>query len=337
MWLTLQGHDAVVEQFRRTLTAGRLASTYLFVGPEGVGKRAFALRLAQVLLCLRNDPAAMNPCGECESCRLAAAGNHPDVDVVGLLKDKRNLLISQFVGEDDKRNREGLCHNIAMRPMLGPRRVAIIDDADRLTTESANCLLKTLEEPPPGAVIILIGTSRSRQLPTILSRAQVVRFQPLPREVVHDLILAEGVADNAADAQRLAERSGGSLTRARDLADDALFEMRDRVVSQWDAGALDMSRLARELDEFITAAGKEAEHRRQRFRQLLSLVAGRLSERVRADAESGQADERTLEAIDRTLEAEEFVDRNANQATLLESWLDSLATLLQPTATRLSH
>jgi DNA polymerase-3 subunit delta' len=275
----------------------------------------------------------MKPCGACESCRLAAAGNHPDLDVVGLLKDKRNLLISQFVGEDDKRNREGLCHNIAMRPMLGRRRVAIIDDADRLTTESANCLLKTLEEPPPGAVIILIGTSRSRQLPTILSRAQVVGFQPLPLEVARDLILAEGIADNPAAAHRLAERSGGSLTRARDLADDALFEMRDRVVSQWNAGDIDMSRLPRELDEFISAAGKEAEHRRQRFRQLLSLVAARLTEQLRTSAAAGQFDERTLEAIDRTLEAEEFVDRNANQATLLESWLDALATLLQrPTA-----
>src|SRR5687768_7436957 len=169
MWQTIQGHDAVVEHFRQTLAAARLASTYLFVGPEGVGKRSFALKLAQVLLCLRNDPAEMSPCGECDSCRLAAAGSHPDLDVVGLLKDKRNLLISQFIGEDQSRNREGLCHNIAMRPMLGGRRVAIIDDADRLTTESANCLLKTLEEPPPGAVIILIGTSRSRQLPTILS------------------------------------------------------------------------------------------------------------------------------------------------------------------------
>ena len=333
MWLDLQAHDAIVEQFRRTLAAGRLASTYLFVGPEGVGKRSFALRLAKVLLCLRNDPAEMHPCDDCESCRLAAAGNHPDIDLVGLLKDKRNLLISQFVGEDDKRNREGLCHNIAMRPMLGPRRVAIIDDADRLTTESANCLLKTLEEPPPGAVIILIGTSRSRQLPTILSRAQVVRFQPLPIPAVRDFILAEGIANNASSAQRLAERSGGSLSAARNLADEGLFQLRDRVVSQWNAGRLDIARLARELDEFIAAGGKEAEHRRNRFRQLLSLIASEFREQVRTSAAVGVVDERLLEAIDRTLEAEEFVDRNANQATLLEAWLDGLASLLQqPTA-----
>jgi DNA polymerase-3 subunit delta' len=187
-----------------------------------------------------------------------------------------------------------------------------------------------LEEPPPGAVIILIGTSRSRQLPTILSRAQVVRFQSLPLEVVRDLVLTAGIADTPAAAARLAERSGGSISLARDLADDALFDLRDRVVSQWNADALDTAKLAREIDEFITGAGKEAEHRRQRFRQLLSLIAARLSEQLRASAAAGQFDERVIEAIDRTLEAAEFVDRNANQATLLESWLDALATLLQP-------
>jgi DNA polymerase-3 subunit delta' len=331
MWLNLQGHDDVVEQFRRTLAANRLASTYLFVGPEGVGKRAFALRLAQVLLCQRHESAEMQPCGECDSCRLAEAGSHPDIDVVSLLKDKRNLLISQFIGDGDARNREGLCHNISMRPMLGRRRVAIIDDADRLTTESANCLLKTLEEPPTGAVIILIGTSRSRQLPTILSRAQVVRFQPLPLEVVRDLVLAEGLAAEEASATRIAERSSGSLARARALADDALFEMRDRFSSQWNAGVLDTARLARELEDFINAAGKEADPRRQRFRQLLHLVADKFTKSLRQASITGEIDERVLAAIDRTLEAEEQIDRNANQATLLETWLDDLAELLTPT------
>jgi DNA polymerase III subunit delta' len=330
MWQTIQAHDAIVDQFRGALAAGRLASTYLFVGPEGVGKRTFALRLAQTLLCQTNDPAEMSPCGQCESCRLALKGNHPDLDVVGLLKDKRELLIHQFIGEGDTRNREGLCHNIAMRPMLGPRRVAIIDDADRLRTESANCLLKTLEEPPPGAVIILIGTSRSRQLPTILSRAQVVRFQPLPLAVIAELALAEGLAPDEASAKRLAERSGGSLTRARDLADDALFEARDRFLNQWNAGRLDAARLARDLEEFVSAAGKEAADRRQRFTQLLSLVADKLSESLRQTAAAGEIDEATLAAIDRTLEAQEQIDRNANQATLLETWLDDLAELLNP-------
>jgi DNA polymerase-3 subunit delta' len=219
--------------------------------------------------------------------------------------------------------------------MLGRRRVAIIDDADWFTPESANCLLKTLEEPPPGAVIILIGTSRSRQLPTILSRSQVIRFKPLPDDVVRDLALAEGfIADGA--AEELAARSHGSLTLARQLADAALWQMRDRFAAQWLSGELDAPRLAREVDEFINAAGKEADARRQRFRQLLNLVAAKLSESLRQLAAEGRPADATLAAIDRCLEAEEQLDRNANQSTLLESWIDDLANcqVLAKTATR---
>jgi DNA polymerase-3 subunit delta' len=326
MWQGIQGHDAVVERFRRTLQANRLASTYLFVGPEGVGKRAFALKLAQTLLCTRHDPADMEPCGQCESCLLALAGNHPDLDLISLQPGKRQLLLSQFVGERDSRNQEGLCRSIALRPMIGRRRVAIIDDADWFNVESANCLLKTLEEPPPGAVIILIGTSRSRQLPTILSRAQIVRFQPLSTKAVSDLLQANGIAGDDRTAGELAQRSQGSVTSARELADQALWQMRDRIMASWHGGEFDLSRIMREIEEFINDAGKEAELRRNRFRQLLTLVARKLSDELRTEPDADDA-EILLEALDLCLEAEQQLDRNANQSTLLESWADSLSSL----------
>jgi DNA polymerase-3 subunit delta' len=326
MWQTIEGHDAVVEQFRGALAAGRLATTYLFVGPEGIGKRAFARQLAQALLCTASDPVRLEPCGQCESCRLAAAGNHPDLIQVARQTGTKFLKVEQFIGERDHRNQEGLCHDVSLRPMLGRRRVAIIDDADWFTPESANCLLKTLEEPPPGAVIILIGTSRSRQLPTILSRAQVIRFKPLPEDAIRNLILAEGFVDDDAAAANLAAKSHGSLTLARQLSDAALWQMRDRFAAQWQSGELDAPRLAREVEEFINAAGKEADARRQRFRQLLNLVAAKLSESLRRLSTEGLPADATLAAIDRCLEAEEQLDRNANQSTLLESWIDDLAS-----------
>ena len=329
MWQSIQGHDPIVQQFRETLAAGRLATTYLFVGPEGVGKRTFALKLAQSLLCTASEPTALAPCGQCESCRLFAAGNHPDFQLVERERGVRSLKVEQFIGDRDHRNQEGLCHDISLRPILSRRRVAIIDDADWFTPESANSLLKTLEEPPPGAVIILVGTSRSRQLPTILSRSQVIRFQPLSEETVRDLALANGLAADEAAATRLAQRSGGSMTRARDLADDALFEIRDRFMAGWNAGHLDAARFARELEEFINAAGKEADARRRRFHQFLGLVADRLQSALRQAAIEGQPGEALLAAIDRCLEAEEQIDRNANQSTLIETWLDDLATIRQ--------
>ena len=239
MWQGLRGHDAVVEQFRRTLRVGRLASTYLFVGPEGIGKRSFAMKLARTLLCPQLDESRLEPCGSCESCRLAESGSHGDLHLVAREPGAKFLKIEYFIGDREHRHREGLAFELALRPHVGTRRVAVIDDADWLNQESANALLKTLEEPPLGAVIILVGTSRSRQLPTILSRCQVIRFHPLPTDELAELILAQGIAATSDAAEQLALRSEGSLSRARELADEALWQLRDRVVAQWRAGQLD--------------------------------------------------------------------------------------------------
>lgn len=327
MWQGIHAHDDVVDRFRRTLAAGRLASTYLFVGPDGIGKRTLALKLAKALLCRGTGAASLDPCGVCESCLLADARNHPDLHVVQRIAGKKFLLLEQFIGDRDHRHRTGMCHEISLRPMVGRRRVAIIDDADWLNQESANSLLKLLEEPPPATVIILIGTSRSRQLPTIQSRAQLVRFDSLPHDTVRDLVLAEGLAADQGAAADLATRSGGSLARARDLANPLLGQACNRIVAAWQSGDFDVLRLVRDTDEVILAAGKEADARRARFRQILSLVGDAIRETLHnGDAQHADAD-RTLSALDRCLEAEEQLDRNANQGTLLESWLDDLASL----------
>ena len=328
MWQGIQGHDAVVEHFQHTLAARRLATTYLFVGPEGVGKRALALKLAQALLCTVRDAAALDPCGQCESCRLAAAGNHPDLLTIQR-EGSKFLKVEQFIGDREHRNQEGLCHDISLRPMLGGRRVAIIDDADWFTPESANCLLKTLEEPPPGAVIIMIGTSRSRQLPTILSRSQVVRFEPLPEAVVAELAVAHGLASDDATAAALAARSEGSLTKARELADVELWQLRDRFAAQWQAGHFDAARLIGEIDAAINAAGKESDARRQRLRQFFLLAGDALRQQLRNACSEDRLCNAELAALDRCMEAEEQLDRNANQSTLVECWLDDLTTILE--------
>src|SRR3954467_10523657 len=101
MWHGIVGHDDVVDRFRRTLATGRLASTYLFVGPPGVGKRRFAIELAHSLLCTEVDDALLEPCGKCDSCRMFAAGSNPDLDIVALRPEKSDLAISQFVGYDE--------------------------------------------------------------------------------------------------------------------------------------------------------------------------------------------------------------------------------------------
>ena len=336
MWQGIYGHDAVVERFRCNLEAGRLASSYLFLGPAGVGKRTFALRLAKASLCRDSPESALAPCGNCDSCRLMDAGTHPDIDVVGLPPGKRELPISTFLGDRDHRHQEGLCHKIGLRPMMGRRRVAIIDDADGLNTESANCLLKTLEEPPPGAVLILIGTNRSRQLPTMLSRTQIVRFEPLPVAVVASLLIEHGIVSEVSEADSLAQQSGGSLQRAIDVLAMNLNDYRPQLLRQFSGSSFDTVRLVSVVSDFVAEAGAEAEAKRQRVRATFDLV----TEHVRGVLRNGGAPEslnrapesRVLAAMDRCIQAEEELDRNANQATLLECWVDDLSRLLTLTA-----
>lgn len=341
-WQGILGHDEVVERFRTALERGRLASTYLFVGPAGVGKAAFARKLAQTLLCPVCPAAEMAPCGVCASCVQAVAGTHPDLLTVSRPEDKSDIPVALFIGPKERRMQEGLCHDIGLRPLMGGRRVALIDDADYLNDEGANCLLKTLEEPPPRSVMILIGTSADRQLPTIRSRSQIVRFAPLPAPELAELIEREGLA-NGDDAARLADFAEGSLRRARELAAPELWTFRSQLNAALSEPAVDSPRLAQQVNDFVNEAGKEAPPRRERLRLVIgfALALYRATVRTLADAPAVGDDEvarcakrlaaaeqidieRAGLCIDRCLAALAHVDRNANQSTVIESWLDDL-------------
>jgi DNA polymerase-3 subunit delta' len=345
MWQGILRHDHVAEQFRTALRRGRLASTYLFVGPEGIGKRRFALALAKALLCRHTADDPLEPCGRCESCRLFDAGNHPDLDVMGLPKDKSTLPLDLFIGDKDHRNQDGLCHRISLRPFLGGRKIAIIDDADHFSAESANCLLKTLEEPPPRSLLILIGTSPSRQLPTIRSRSQVVRFQPLTPEDVAEILLQNGLATDRAQAEQLAAHSGGSVARAKALADAALWEFREQLLRELITGPANSVRMARAIQTFVDDAGKEASDRRERLRTVIAFAEdfyrGLLRSdigapvegddrllgaiRTRASDRRVSSAHRVLASLDGCLTTEESVDRNANLALVIQRWCEDLA------------
>jgi DNA polymerase III subunit delta' len=321
MWQGIVGHDEVVEQFRRTLAAGRLASTYLFVGPPGVGKRRFAIELAHSLLCTEATEEKLAPCGQCESCRIFAAGNHPDWEVVGLPPDKAMLPIELFIGDKVHRNQEGLCHRLGLRPFFGRRKVAIVDDADHFSIPSANCLLKTLEEPPPSAVLILIGTSPSRQLPTIRSRSQLIRFQPLASDTVAQILLDTGAVSDRDLAVRISALSEGSVERAVQLADPALWEFRRQVSAALGAARFDSVRLMRQVQAFVDEGGKESSQKRDRLR----IVIGFAVESYRALMRNELAPHTALLALDACLTALEQIDRNANVGLVIQMWCESLA------------
>jgi DNA polymerase-3 subunit delta' len=271
------------------------------------------------------------------------AGTHPDIDFVAKPSDKSYLPLELLLGDKEHRRREGLLHNIGLKPFMGGRKIAIIDDADFLNAEGANALLKTLEEPPPRSVLILIGTSPAKQLPTIRSRCQLIRFQPLDETIVADLLLKNGFAQDTSEAQRLAHFSGGSLEQAQQLSDPDLWTFRGTLYQRLAEGVFDNVAFAPTVTQFVDSAGKEAPPRRQRFHKIVQFAADFYRHLLRAQAgavEASDADMRqfietalrrtkidpeiTAKRLERCLETDQQIDRNANQSTLIEAWLDGL-------------
>ncbi len=343
-WQGILGHDDLVAQFRRSLVRHRLPSALLFVGPAGIGKRTFALGLAQTLLCQQVAPAEMAPCGTCPACQQVLAGTHPDLQMVACPPGKNVIPVETFIGSGERRMREGLCHEIALKPFMGGRKVAVIDDADYLATEGANCLLKTLEEPPPASLLILIGTSAEKQLPTIRSRCQTIRFQPLSADLLSQLLLQAGLAEDAESAQRIAEYSGGSLEVAQQMADPALWQFRKPLLGQLSQSRFDSVALANTVTAFVDDAGADAPSRRIRSAQVIQFAMDFYRELLRAFSGSTAGGDEHLQAavahatqhwtagplaaeacLLRCLEAQEQIGRNVNPATLLACWVDDLS------------
>ena len=336
------GHDAVVARFTRAAAQGRIGGAYLFVGPAGVGKGTFARALAKSLLCERPSPGLV-ACGACGSCVQAEASSHPDIDVVSKPPDRATIPMESLVGDTEHRMREGFCWRLLLRPALGGRKVGILLDADHLQEEAANCLLKTLEEPPDRALVILVGTALERQLPTIRSRCQIVRFRPLDDTTVLRLLTAEseatGLQADPAVLARAAAASGGSLDRARLWLDPEVTAFRGRLLDLLGRRPLHGVELSRETITLVEAAGKEAPPRRARLRVVLETAVDYFRAALRhavtgdraADPDVNRAaaawkatpDEATR-SLDRTLEALEAVDRNANLTILVDAWTAAL-------------
>src|SRR5262245_5124592 len=215
-WSQILGHADRIESFRQIVARNRLAHAYLFVGPPGVGKRRFAQELAKALLCEAPRASSLDACDHCDACHLVDAGTHPDLFAVARPEDKNEMPIEVM---------KELCRNFSLKTARGHGKIGILDDADDLNEESANCFLKTLEEPPPNSLFILVGTSIDRQLATIKSRCHMVRFAPLSDEHVKTLLQRQGV-DDAAMLARLVRLSAGSPGQGMALADESLWKFR---------------------------------------------------------------------------------------------------------------
>jgi DNA polymerase-3 subunit delta' len=221
--------DHAVLLLRSAIRTGRVGHAYLFVGPAGVGRRTLALAFAQFLNCERPDGDA---CGECAACRKIAHGNHPDVRILDIAR-------GQFIEAPakDYKGKEipvdqirALRQDAAFPPYEGRRKVYIIADAERMSANAANSLLKILEEPPARVTFAIIAESSVALLPTIVSRCQLIRCSFLKTdEIERALIDRWAIAPDRARA--LAVLADGRLGRALEWADsEERLEARDRLL-----------------------------------------------------------------------------------------------------------
>jgi len=211
------GHKQIVRTLLNAVLHERVTHSYLFIGPEGVGKETTALAFARALLC--SQPADGDACGLCRECRQVGGQNHPDISIVR--PAGTSIKIEQI------REIQRKC---PYRPYQGGRKLFLILQAEVMTADAANCLLKTLEEPPGDTIFILLSTRPQALLPTILSRCQQYYFKGIPGpELIGGLVTLHGLVPE--DARVAAALSGGSMGKAIDYASGSFQKERSAALA----------------------------------------------------------------------------------------------------------
>jgi len=215
------GHQRPITLLQRAIKNEKVVNSYLFLGNEGIGKKYVALQFAKALNCLGEEAGRGDVCDHCSSCRKIDHGLHPDVLL--LEPQGQNIRVDQI---------RQLQKDLAYRPYEGKRRVCILTAADRMAPNMSNILLKTLEEPPLHTVIVLLANNSRLILPTILSRCQMVRFNPLPVSLVSKW-LTESRGLDEAEAHLLASLSEGSPGKALEIQEEIRQIQREELLKDW--------------------------------------------------------------------------------------------------------
>ena len=353
-WDDLKGHRDQIEMLRRSIARGRQAHAYLFAGSPGIGKSRFAQIFAQSLFCENHADTELLACDECSPCRQMNARSHPDFFAIGCPEGKNEIPVSVFFGDKEHRGKEGLIHDISLRPMAGTRRIAVIDDANRMNEEGANAMLKTLEEPPPNSMLILIAENLEAMLPTIRSRCQLVRFSSLATNDVARLLIENEIASTPEEATAAASMSEGSLQTATQLLNPALRTLRLSLYGALATADLRPIDVAKAMTSGIDELGGDTNEQRRNagwlirfaqefYRQVVLQLSGDGSpvgpgSDVVAKFASlltnrgSKGIELAMELFDRCVLAEDHISWNVAPAKTMDSLFDDLA---RTTRTRL--
>ncbi len=208
------GHDHILDLLRQTVIEARPAHAYLFAGPDGVGKKLVAVRFSAMLNCprLQDDPN-----GSCPVCRRISEEKHPDFIIEKPLRGMIRI--------DRVREIQGF---FQFAPIEGFFRVAVVDDAHTMNRAAQNALLKTLEEPPSGRVLILITSKPFLLLPTVRSRCRRIRFGPIRNDVMFEILKQQDMDREIVPL--IGAMSGGSVARALEISSSHFLDIRRQVV-----------------------------------------------------------------------------------------------------------
>ena len=234
---SLVGQKRPVRLLTAALTSGNLPHAFLFTGIEGIGKKRAAMAFAMACNCFNRQKGVhaeqpesiqpehnpIEPCGRCRSCKKIISGNHPDIILVkpaGIM-----IKVDQI---------RALCSKLVLKPYEAYKRFAIITDAQKLNPEAGNTLLKTLEEPPEHTVFILTALQASDILPTIVSRCQQIRFNPIPPHSLKTFI-ENAYGLDAAEASVIASMAQGSIARAESMTKSNWIDKRNWIIDEVEA------------------------------------------------------------------------------------------------------
>ncbi len=295
------GHQDIIARLYEAVKNSHVASALLFSGLDGIGKKRVALHLAQALNCRQFSD--QGPCLQCASCRKIAGRNHPEVKIITREEKAKNLKIEQIFQ---------LRADISLRPVEALKKVYIIDDAHILTKDAANCLLKTLEEPPLNTLIILITANPAALLLTIRSRCQKVEFKPLPAEEVRRCLQEQGQLEDS-QASFLADFAGGSLGLAQTYLAKGILDIKAELD--------DFLQEIKETDMAAVLAqaqrlGRDKEQAEIWLNLLLYVCAQRFRAFPKGSAPDYQQDD---EIIDLILRAKKDLTVNINLQLVLEN------------------
>lgn len=326
----LPWHEAARERLEGALAGNRLSHGLLLHGPRGVGKERFASAFAAALFCKRRG-AKFAACGACPECLLSRAGSHPDRHWVRLLKDAKEKKDKKSIGVDQVRE---LSDSLAMTSMRSGYRVAVIAPAESMTTAAQNALLKTLEEPAPRTVLVLVAARPASLLATLRSRCQRIEIaRPEPEAALRWL---EQTLDGGA-SERLLALAGGAPLRAVTLAPH-FEELEQQMAGIFDAllsGRAEVTRLAADmlgeglpsrLDWLEAWLGTAIRRRTLGSETRLTLPGGALLQRAATTVNITMA----FRLVDRLREARRLLDGSAAPQLVVEALLIEIRAACVP-------